>query len=227
METFWGIGGNYNNDTIIVQILMEVLLFAGFIMVDFINKQKFVILVKVLFAIEFIWIGIEYFLIHGISEYNNILNSIPFFVIGLCWIEDAINKRTNVQKTYGNKGLYLYLIWPLFIVLSLFVGRIWPNMFGIVFPCNTITMSLIWLNIHSSKKNYILTVILVLMATPGGLFNVFYFKVYEDWTMVLMGIITLINFSYQYKIGKTKVICSHVANLSQHDIKEIKQYTRN
>ena len=204
METFWGVGGNYNSDTIVVQIIMELLLFAGFIMVDFIKKQKFVTLVKVLFAIEFIWIGIEYFLIHGIPEYNNVLNSIPFFAIGLCWIEDAISKRTNAQITYGKKSLFLYLIWPLFFVLTFVCGRTWPNIFGIVFPCNTITMALIWLNIHSSKKNYLLAGILVLMATPGGLFNVFYFKVYEDWLMVLMGITTLVNFIYQYRIKKTK-----------------------
>ena len=199
-----GVGGNYNSDTIIVQIIMELLLFTGFIMVDFIKKQKFVILVKVLFAIEFIWIGIEFFLIHGIPEYNNILNSIPFFAIGLCWIEKAISKRTNAQITYGKKSLLLYLIWPFFIVLSVVFGRTWPNMFGIVFPCNTITMALIWLNIHSSKKNYILTGILVLMATIGGLFNVFYFKVYEDWLMVLMGITTSANFIYQFILTDKK-----------------------
>jgi hypothetical protein len=175
---------------------MEALLVSGFILVDCIKKQKFVIIVKILFAIEFIWIGIEYFIINGVSEYHNVLNSIPFFIIGLCWIEDTISGRTNAQNPYGKRGLLLYLIWPMFIGLSLVLGRIWPEMFGIVFPCNTITMALIWLNIHSKKKNYTLTIILVLMAIPGGLFNVFYFRVYEDLIMVFMGIATLLHFLY-------------------------------
>lgn len=199
---FWNIGGKYNIDTIIIQIFMEALLITSLILVDCIKKQQFVITVKILFAIEFIWIGAEYFVIHGVSEYNNVLNSIPFFIIGLCWIEDAISGRTNAQNPYGERGLLLYLIWPMFIIWSLVLGRTWPEMFGIVYPCNTITMALIWLNIHSKKKNYVLIGILVIMASPGGLFNVFIFKVYEDWIMVLMGIATVLHFLYQYKIRK-------------------------
>jgi hypothetical protein len=207
MDLFWSIAGNYNKDTIFIQICLEVLLFATFVLVDGFRNKEFIVFVKIIFIIEFLWIGTEYFLIHGSAEYHNLLNAIPFYLIALCWCEDTVNKRTDAYLPFGRWSLLLYLVWPLFILFSILLGRTWPEMFGVVFPCNTIGMALIWLNIHSRTKNYILSALLVIMATPGGLVNVFHFKVYEDWVMVLMGVITVVNYIYQYR--KSQAVPDH------------------
>jgi hypothetical protein len=198
METlFWNIAGEYNKDTWIFQIaIFLVELFIIFLIYK--KPTKAIILCeKIFLAMCFTWIAIFYFILHVPTEFNNVLNAIPFGIVALLWIIDIfVNKvKFTRNKKYDKIARILYGIWFTFPVISLLIGREWPEMFGIVFPCNLITFTLILLISHSKSVNYIILIILIVLAVPGGFINVFVFRVWEDIIMIFVGIIATVIFS--------------------------------
>ncbi|MBB6622375.1 hypothetical protein H7E67_02920 [Clostridium gasigenes] len=198
METlFWNIAGEYNKDTWIFQIAIFLIeLFIIFLIYK--KPSKTINLCeKIFLAICFTWIAVVYFILHGSSEFNNLLNAIPFGIIALLWIVDIfVNKvKFTRNKRYDKIVSILYIIWFTFPIFSFLIGREWPKMFGIVFPCNLITFTLILLISYSKNVNYILLIILIALAVPGGFINVFEFGVWEDIIMIFVGIVATVIFS--------------------------------
>ena len=93
METlFWNIAGEYNMDTWIFQI--TILLVEVFILFLIYKKPTKTIIFcqKVFLAMCFTWIAIVYFILYVSTDFNNVLNAIPFGIIALLWIIDIFIK---------------------------------------------------------------------------------------------------------------------------------------
>jgi len=179
---FWEIIGQYNSETIIIQILLFVSLIIAYIL-SYVGKIRW--LIKFVLGIITLFIGIVFFGHYGTERIQKYF-ALPLFIFcGLLFIYDSYkNRQSEIEKL--NKWqialLFLYLMYPF---TSYFFGNKFPIMTTYIMPCPVISVSII---IYAGYK--IKNKLLLLLMAIWGLTGVkaFIANAYEDIILLICGI---------------------------------------
>ena len=191
---FWEIIGQYNSQTIIIQIFLFVLLILAFF-ISYIGKIKW--LIKLALGIIILYIGISFFGYYGTENIQKYF-ALPLFIIcGLLFIFESIkNKQDSLDKL--NKWqiilLVMYILYPL---ISFILGNKFPKTVTYIMPCPIISASIA---IYSgyNVKNKLLLMCMALWGLTG--IKAFFANAYEDIILLICGIYCIYILIKQRKI---------------------------
>ena len=179
---FWEIIGQYNSQTIIIQIFLFVLLSFAFI-ISYIGKIKW--LIKLVLGLIILYIGILFFGYYGTENIQKYF-ALPLFIIcGFLFIFESQKNRQDVLDKLNKWQIILLIMYMLYPLISFILGNKFPRMVTYIMPCPIISISII---IYSGFriKNKILLICMILWGLTG--IKAFFANAYEDIILLICGI---------------------------------------
>jgi len=196
VNIFWEIIGEYNNKTIIVQIILFVLGIFAFIL-SYAGRIKWII--KFTLGIIILYIGIVYFGYYG-TEIIQKYFAFPLFIIsGLLFIFESIKNKQDILEKFDKIQfilLFLYLLYPL---VSFILGNRFPKMVTYIMPCPIISVSIVIYSAYKIK-NKLLLVCMALWGLTGV--KAFVANAYEDIILLICGVYCIYLLINQIRIKK-------------------------
>jgi len=179
---FWEIIGQYNSQTIIIQIILFVLLILAFL-VSYIGKIKW--LIKLVLGIIILYIGILFFGYYGTENIQKYF-ALPLFIIcGLLFIFESIKNKQDTLDKLNKWQIILLVMYILYPLISFILGNKFPKMVTYIMPCPIISASIA---IYSGYKikNKLLLICMALWGLTG--IKAFFANAYEDIILLICGI---------------------------------------
>jgi len=182
VNIFWEIIGEYNNKTIIIQIILFVLgVFAFFL--SYTSRIKWII--KFTLGIIILYIGIVYFGYYG-TEIIQKYFAFPLFIIsGLLFIFESIKNKQDILEKFDKIQFILLILYLLYPLVSFILGNRFPKMVTFIMPCPIISVSIVIYSAYKIK-NKLLLVCMALWGLTG--IKAFVANAYEDIILLICGI---------------------------------------
>ena len=194
---FWEIIGNYNSQTIIIQIILFVLLIFSFI-ISYTGKINWFL--KLMLGITNIYMGIIFFGFYGTEKIQKYF-ALPLFIIcGILFIIESIKNKNDPMKKFNKWQILFLVLYILYPIISILLGNKFPKMVTHIMPCPLISLSIIVYSAYENK-NRILLIIMALWGLTG--IKSFYADAYEDLILLVCGIyciIILLKENKKYKV---------------------------
>ena len=196
IEEFFKVFKDYNISVFPIQIFLNILALA-IIILAIIKKMHSDKLISISLGFLWIWVGVVYHLIF-FSRINPAANifALIFVLQGIIFIYlGAIKERLSFgfrKDWIGIVGLIL-IIYSLIIypILGYFFGHIYPNSPTFGLPCPT-TIFTFGILIWSVKKVPIIIFIIPLLWSIIGSTAAINFNVYEDFGLIILGLLGLV-----------------------------------
>lgn len=199
METFWNTIASYNAATWPLQLLLTLL---GIVLVVLLYRRPTHTVrqvMKLYMALLNFWIAGIYYLIYcEPREYHGML-ALFWAVMGALWIYDLAVSHASLQRTSRRNGFALLLfamplIYPL---VSLALGRSFPEMTSPVMPCSVAVFTIGVMLAFSERVNIVLAMFLCHWALIG-LSKVYLFGIPEDYLLACSVVPALYLFFREY-----------------------------
>ena len=200
-QTFWGVIGNYNLQTWMMQAVLFVLIILGIIL-SYIGKVKWA--AKLSLGIANLFIGVAFYVCYGTEPIQQYF-ALPLFMIsGILFLYESYrNKEDKLEKPNFFK-MFLLLLYLLYPVISILLGGKFPQMATYIMPCPIISLSIVVYAGYRKKNKLLLT-----LLTAWGLTGVksMMFNAYEDLILLICGIygIVLIINEFRQQKGNESV----------------------
>jgi hypothetical protein len=184
METniFWDIIGQYNSQTVVIQIILfGITIFAFFL--SYTGKIKWII--KFTLGITILFIGILHFWYFGTENIQKYF-AFPLFIIsGILFIFESVKNKYDTLGKLNKCQIALFILYLLYPLISFALGNRFPKMVTYIMPCPYISVSII---IYSGYKikNKLLLIFMALWGLTGV--KAFVANAYEDLILLLCGI---------------------------------------
>jgi len=179
---YWDVIGMYNQQTLIIQILLMLMLVASFIIS---NKTKKHWLPKVALGISTSYIGVVFFLVYGTEPIQHFFAAPLFIATGLLLIWEGTKYKHDKLNPFKHIHWFLLFLFLLYPVISVLLGNSFPKMVVYIMPCPVICLSIIIYSCYS-RKNILILILLSLWGLTGV--KSFFFNAYEDIILLLCGI---------------------------------------
>jgi hypothetical protein len=191
-EQFLEVFKFYNESVFPIQIIFYLLaLFAFFLLFSNIEKSR---LISMVLSFFWFWIGIAYHIIY-FSKINKaaylfgslfILQGIIFFIYGIVSNKLIFRYNNSILNKTGIIFIsYALIIYPL---LGYFLGRHYPYSITIGLPCPTAIFTFGML-LFGEKKIPFAVLIIPLLWSIMGFTAALNFSVYEDFGLIVSGLI--------------------------------------
>ncbi len=199
METFWNTIAAYNAATWPAQLLLTLL---GIMLVVLLYRHPTAgvrLAMKLFMALLNFWIAGVYYLIYcEPREYHGML-ALFWAVMGTLWIYDLAVGHASLHRTSRRNGFALLLfamplIYPL---VSLALGRTFPEMTSPVMPCSVAVFTIGVMLAFSERVNIVLAMFLCHWALIG-LSKVYLFGIPEDYLLACSVVPALYLFFREY-----------------------------
>jgi len=182
VNIFWEIIGEYNNKTIIVQIILFVLGIFAFTL-SYTGRIKWII--KFTLGIIILFVGIVHFGYYG-NEMIQKYFAFPLFIIsGLLFIFESIKNKQDILEKFNKIQFILLILYLLYPLLSIILGNRFPKMVTHIMPCPIISVSIVIYSAYKFK-NKLLLVCMALWGLTGV--KAFVANAYEDIILLICGI---------------------------------------
>lgn len=185
-ESFWNVIGNYNQSTVVVQMILGICLILACVIA---RKDKVRWLPKAVYGVVCIFLAIVFFLIFGTEPIQFYFAFPLFLLLGIVFIFEAVrNKEEEFQKFTKLQWalVILVLIYPL---VSIVQGKSFPEMLLYIMPCPVVCIGIIFWQSYE-RRNLVSLILLTIWGLTGV--KSFFFNVYEDLILLAMGILALI-----------------------------------
>ncbi|MGE5811069.1 MAG: DUF6064 family protein [Ignavibacteria bacterium] len=206
-DQFLEIFKSYNESIFPIQIIFYLIAaIALFLLFSNADKSR---IISLMLSFFWLWIGIVYHIIF-FSKINKaaylfgslfILQGIIFFIYGI--VSNKLIFRYN-KNTLNKAGIifisYALIIYP---VLGYFLGRSYPYSITIGLPCPT-TIFTFGILLFSEKKIPIAALIIPLLWSIIGFTAALNFSVYEDFGLILSGLISFTLLTIQNRNARLK-----------------------
>ena len=199
-QAFWNVIGRYNQDTVIIQIILLIFVVAAIIL-SLTNKVSF--LAKVALGISNLFIGIVFFGFNGTEPIQKFF-ALPLFIIcGILFLYEAWHNKTDQLNKFNPVQKVLLVLYGMYPIISYILGNEFPQMVTHIMPCPIVSLSIIIYSSYSRKNK-----LLLLLLTVWGLTGIksVFFNVYEDIILLLCGIYGVYLFVKEIKSKKRKMI---------------------
>jgi len=198
VNIFWEIIGEYNNKTIVIQIILFISGVFAFIL-SYTGKIKWII--KFTLGIIILFIGIVHFGYYG-TEMIQKYFAFPLFIIsGLLFIFESIKNKQDILEKFNKIQFILLILFLLYPLISFILGNRFPKMVTLIMPCPIISVSIVIYSAYKIK-NKLLLVCIALWGLTGV--KAFVANAYEDIILLICGIYCIYVLINQIRIKKLK-----------------------
>lgn len=200
-QTFWGVIGNYNLQTWMMQAVLFVLIILGIIL-SYIGKVKWA--AKLSLGIANLFIGVAFYVCYGTDPIQQYF-ALPLFMIsGILFLYESYRNKEDKLEKPNFFQMFLLLLYLLYPVISILLGGKFPQMATYIMPCPIISLSIVVYAGYRKKNKLLLT-----LLTAWGLTGVksMMFNAYEDLILLICGIygIVLIINEFRQQKGNESV----------------------
>ena len=200
-QTFWGVIGNYNLQTWMMQAVLFVLIILGIIL-SYIGKVKWA--AKLSLGIANLFIGVAFYVCYGTEPIQQYF-ALPLFMIsGILFLYESYRNKEDKLEKPNFFQMFLLLLYLLYLVISILLGGKFPQMATYIMPCPIISLSIVVYAGYRKKNKLLLT-----LLTAWGLTGVksMMFNAYEDLILLICGIygIVLIINEFRQQKGNESV----------------------
>lgn len=200
-QTFWGVIGNYNSQTWMMQAVLFVLIILGIIL-SYIGKVKWA--AKLSLGIANLFIGVAFYVCYGTEPIQQYF-ALPLFMIsGILFLYESYRNKEDKLEKPNFFQMFLLLLYLLYPVISILLGGKFPQMATYIMPCPIISLSIVVYAGYRKKNKLLLT-----LLTAWGLTGVksMMFNAYEDLILLICGIygIVLIINEFRQQKGNESV----------------------
>ena len=197
-QEFWNVIGNYNNQTLFIQIvLLSILVLA--IVLSYLKKLNWA--AKIALGIANLFIGIAFFADYG-TEPIQIFFAMPLFIVsGILFLYEAWKNKDdelNKPSVFQIILLSLYAVYPLF---SVAFGATFPQMVTHIMPCPVTSLSIVAYSGYKLKNRVLLALLTIWGFTE---IKSIFFNVYEDLILLICGFYGLFVLIKMFQNGKVK-----------------------
>lgn len=200
-QTFWGVIGNYNLQTWMMQAVLFVLIILEIIL-SYIGKVKWA--AKLSLGIANLFIGVAFYVCYGTEPIQQYF-ALPLFMIsGILFLYESYRNKEDKLEKPNFFQMFLLLLYLLYPVISILLGGKFPQMATYIMPCPIISLSIVVYAGYRKKNKLLLT-----LLTAWGLTGVksMMFNAYEDLILLICGIygIVLIINEFRQQKGNESV----------------------
>ena len=200
-QTFWGVIGNYNLQTWMMQAVLFVLIILGIIL-SYIGKVKWA--AKLSLGIANLFIGVAFYVCYGTEPIQQYF-ALPLFMIsGILFLYESYRNKEDKLEKPNFFQMFLLLLYLLYPVISILLGGKFPQMATYIMPCPIISLRIVVYAGYRKKNKLLLT-----LLTAWGLTGVksMMFNAYEDLILLICGIygIVLIINEFRQQKGNESV----------------------
>ena len=185
-QEFWKVIGTYNQETILVQIIILVVVLLA-LTLSYTGKIKW--MAKFVLGITNLFIGIVFFAFYGTEPIQRYFALPLYLIIGVLFLYDSYKNKEDILRKSNIWQVLLLLLYLIYPFVSYLLGNRFPKMVTYIMPCPVVSLSIV-VYAGYAKKN----VVLLALLTVWGLTGVksVMFQAYEDIILLLCGIYGLI-----------------------------------
>lgn len=181
-QVFWDVIGKYNQDTVVIQVVLLFVLAIGIIIV---RTNKIAWMEKVVLGIANLFIGIVFFGVYGTEPIQKFFALPLYLMCGILFLYEAFRNKNNQPNKFNFLQTLLIILYVLYPIISWALGNKFPRMVTHIMPCPIVSLSLA---IYASypRKNRVLLALLTIWGLTG--IKSVIFCAYEDIILLLCGI---------------------------------------
>lgn len=201
IEEFWNVIGIYNTTLLWLQLVLIGLLIVGTAACYIKKSSVFQIILKIILAACFEFIGIVFFIICDKSALGHYLGAPVYISIGVMFLIDIWWERIEFAfPLEGRKkglAIFLFLLYFLYPVVSYLIGHSYPRIVLYLMPCPLVYYTIVLLSTNINKVNsfiYYLLIFWGITGLPKAIFGA-----YEDLILFLGGVYALILLITNYR----------------------------
>lgn len=195
-QIFWNVIGEYNAQTIIVQIGLFIFLIVA-IVVSYIQKINWS--AKFALGITNLFIGIGFFALYGIVPVQKYFSMPLYLFCGVLFLYESWHSRNDVLQKPNILQAVLLALYLLYPFVSVLLGNSFPQMTTYIMPCPAVSLSIIVYAGYKNKNKFLLALLTVWGLT--GIKSVF-FNVYEDLILLICGLYGVVLLFNEIKLLK-------------------------
>lgn len=181
-QVFWEIIGQYNQSTLVIQIVLLVLVVIA-LGLSYSNKIPWI--TKVMLGIANLYIGIVFFGYYGTMPIQKFFALPLYLLCGFLFLYESWRNRNDTLERPGLFQMILLLLYGVYPVISLLLGNHFPQMVTHIMPCPIISLS-IAVYAGYKKKNKLLLLLMTIWGLTGV--KALVFAAYEDIILLICGI---------------------------------------
>ena len=197
-QTFWNVIGNYNKQTIIIQICLFIFVILAIIL-SYMRKVNWV--AKFALGITNLFIGIMFFAWYGTEPVQKFFALPLYLLCGILFLYESWHNKNDLLERptpFQSLLIVLYLHYPL---ISAAPGNSFPQMVTHIMPCPVISLSIAVYAGHK-RKNKLLLILLTIWGLTG--IKSIIFHAYEDMILLLCGFYGIMLSVNEIKRSKSK-----------------------
>jgi hypothetical protein len=184
-QVFWKVIGNYNNATWTAQYILFALIIAGVVLAYF---GKAIWLPKFALGAANLFIGTVFFLVYGSEPIQTYFAAPLFISAGLLFLWEAANFTCSAFSRFSRMQWILLCMVALYPLVSLLLGRSFPQIVTNVMPCPIISLSIVIYACYE-HQNKILLALMAIWGLTGV--KAFFFNALEDVILLICGVYCL------------------------------------
>ena len=179
---FWDVIGKYNNQTIIIQIILFIMLTIS-IALSWSGKISWI--AKRTLGIIHLFIGVIFFGVYGVEPIQRYFALPLYLCCGVLLIVECFRNKNNVLEKanrWQNSLVVLYILYP---IVSFMLGNRFPTITTYIVPCPIVSLSIAVYSRYKRKN-----ILLLMLLTVWGLTGIksFVVNAYEDIILLICGI---------------------------------------
>ena len=181
-QVFWKVIGEYNSQTIMIQICLVAVIALGLI-VSYTGKIAW--MAKLVLSIANLYIGVIFFGVYGTEAIQKYF-ALPLYICcGALFLYEYIKTRKETLQKPNLIQVFLLVLYALYPCISFALGNTYPTLVTYIMPCPLASLSIA---VYSGyrKKNIVLLVLLTIWGLTG--IKSILFHAYEDIILLVCGI---------------------------------------
>lgn len=181
-EIFWNIIGDYNSKTWLMQsALMLLIAITGIYSAT--GRKPWTL--KLSLGLSHLFIAGAFFFTYGTEPVQHFFALPLFAAIGLLFIIDAVRHKDDTLQRFTYLQWILFVAVLLYPVVSMELGRNFPQMVVYIMPCPLVSLSIVLYSGYG-RRNRILLVLLMIWGLTGV--KSFFFNALEDTILLACGL---------------------------------------
>lgn len=181
-QAFWNVIGQYNRNTIIIQIILLILTVIA-VTVSYSNKS--VCSAKLMLGIVNLFIGIMFFGCYGTQPIQKFFALPLYLICGFLFLYEGLRNKNDILKKPNLFQIVLLALYCLYPLISFMMGNRFPQMVTHIMPCPVVSLS-ITVYAGYKRKNKLLLLLLTIWGLTG--IKSVIFAAYEDIILLICGI---------------------------------------
>lgn len=181
-QAFWNVIGNYNQQTLIAQIILFIFVVLA-ILLSYIKKIRW--FAKFALGITNLFICFWFFMWYGTEPIQKYFAMPLYLLCGLLFLYESFHNKDDVLEKPNHWQLFLLLLYLLYPVISIILGNRFPQMVTYIMPCPVISLSIAVYSGYK-RKNKLLLVLLTIWGLTG--IKSIIFSAYEDIILLICGL---------------------------------------